>query len=74
MIRPSYVRTYRHMHSMHHVFINDNITPKNNTVHFVLCIAKNMQRILVWFNEFNDQQRNSMFTKLLVSATKYIDF
>ena len=27
-----------------------------------------LQKILVWFNEFNDQQRNSMFTKLLVSV------
>ena len=27
-----------------------------------------LQKVLVWFNEFNDQQRNSMFTRLLVSV------
>ena len=34
----------------------------------VITLLMSFQKILVWFNEFNDQQRNSMFTKLLVSV------
>ena len=38
-------------------------------VYFLSISCLVLQKILGWFNEFNDQQRNSMFTKLLVSAT-----